>query len=485
VQHIATGRDGRQPATAASALRPGRVAPFIVSLWTCLGLLGGCVRSDRVAPPSAQPSVLLIGIDTMRADHLGAAGNDSIRTPHLDALARDGVRFAQARATAPWTLPSFASVFTGLWPGHHGAVGGDRTWLDSRHTTMAESFRAAGYAVEGVAAVDWLTGACNMDQGFQPTSGPRPPADLDRPSMETWLARSFCERMGGRPFFFFLHYFDVHTPYTPPAPFDGMYYRGDPYAPGEPILDLLRSTRTRAPNRDGDMYDFLAGVTDLAYPVKQYAAGVSYVDDHVGQVIARLRELGIYDDMLIIVLSDHGEHLGEHDLWFTHFLPYEETLRVPLIVKLPRNRHAGTVVAEPVSLADVLPTVLGEAGLAPADPLDGRDLGPLMAGRDRGRSVIVSEQGTGPEQSCRTLQEGGWKLLVFRDGGAERQELYDLSRDPGERHDLWAAYPDTAARLRARRARLWRPDAPPPSRGEPAPPALDAAAKKRLRSLGY
>ncbi len=485
--HQAIGDPARRD--PADATR-GRTRIALI-LWALLAVgmavsVGGCgkVRRD-LRPPPAKPSVLLIGIDTMRADHLGVAGNDSLSTPHLDALVHDGVLFTRALATAPWTLPSFASVFTGLLPYRHGAVGGERSWLADRHTTLAERFVAAGYRTGGFVSIDWLTRVCNMEQGFQPWQGPLPPPGMSRAENQTWLARSFFDWHRMRPFFLFLHYFDVHTPYTPPPPFDGMYYLGDPYRPGEPVLTLLRSPANRAPNRDSGMYDFLDGVTDLAYPIKQYAAGVSYVDMHVGQVLARLKMLDLYDEMLIIVLSDHGEHLGEHDIWFTHWLPYEETLRVPLIIKLPGNRHAGQVVTTPVSLLDVLPTIIAETGMREAADLDGRDLRPIMAGRDRGHSLLAAEQGSDVESYSKSLQEGDWKLLFFREPHAGRYELYDLAHDPHERADRAAEQPVIVERLRDKMWRLWDPQRIVADDGQVRPRTFDEGTRRRLRSLGY
>ena len=480
------GCESRRVLAFARAYRPGLVGSLLVIVVLALGWSGRAtarIVGDSPDVP-ARPAVLLIGIDTMRADHLGCIARNGIQTPHLDALAHDGVLFTAAHSAAPWTLPSFATVFTGLWPSHHGAVGGLRSWLESRFTTMAEYFLTAGYAVEGVAGVDWLTRACNMDQGFQPDDGPSPPLGLDRASLQTWLATSFCERMRDRPFFFFLHYFDVHAPYAPPAPFDRMYYTGDPYAPGEPITTMLRSPRNRAVNRDGEMYDFLDGVTDLDFPRKQYAAEVSYVDDKIGQLVASLKRAGIYDDMMIVVLADHGEHLGEHDLWFTHALPYEETLHVPLIIKLPRSRCHGTVVDQPVSLVDVLPTVLAEARLTPSTHLDGQDLHPLMAGGRRGHSILGAQQGSDPHHGSRSLQLGRWKLIEFVDGDDHHDELYDLVADPGELHPV-KDKPDVVQRLHGRMESVWGSwTASAPGSG-PQLPALDQRVKNRLRSLGY
>ncbi|MBK8164492.1 MAG: sulfatase-like hydrolase/transferase [bacterium] len=247
----------------------------------------------------------------------------------------------------------------------------------------------------------------------------------------TALGKATFDLPRDKPLFTFLHYFDAHAPYAPPPPFARMYYEGDERAPGEPVLDFLRSPANAAPNRDGGLYDWLAGVTDLRFPAREYAAGVSYTDDHVGQVVAELKRRGRYDDTLIIVVADHGEHLGEHDLWFTHTLPYQETLHVPLLVKLPQGRAAGRVIDTPVTTLDIPPTLL--------DWLD------LPAAEGDGRSL----------------------------------------RDLEERHDLAATRPDDVARLSVRLRALCAEQSPLGSAAASGPAELDARDRRQLHSLGY
>lgn len=444
----------------------------------------GLVARDH-AHTERRPDVVMIAIDTLRSDHLHCFGNDWIRTPHLDALARDGVRFTRCYATAPWTLPSFASIFTGLTPSHHGAVGGTREVLDDRFTTLAEHLGRAGYRTYGFASVKWLTRPFGTAQGFNFELPLASPPDLEGGPLVTALARATFDLPRDKPLFTFLHYFDAHAPYAPPPPFTRMYYEGDERAPGAPVLDFLRSPANAAPNRAGGLYDWLAGVTDLRFPAREYAAGVSYTDDHVGRIVAELKRRQRYDDTLIIVVADHGEHLGEHGLWFTHALPYQETLHVPLLVKLPLGRAAGRLIDTPVSTLDILPTLLDWLDL-PAAEGDGRSLRNLVEGRDRGdASLLVAEQGSESDDFSKSLIDWPWKLIYFRSPAGERYELYDLSRDPEERHDLAAQRPADLARLSARLWTLFAEQRPLGFGAASGPADLDAPAQRQLRSLGY
>lgn len=448
-------------------------------------LLGAAVA---LAQGSGPPHVLLIGIDTWRGDHLGRTGNDWIQTPHLDALAADGVAFSRCMSTAPWTLPSFASIMTGLLPYRHGAVGGAYQRLGEDHLTLAEYLAGGGYAAAGFVSINYLSPEFGMGQGFNLPMPPGLDPALDRAERITWLGLETLRTADlRRPHFLFLHYFDVHAPYDPPPPYARMYYGGDEYAPGETVLSLVRSERNRAPNRGTEMYDWLGEVTDPDFPVKEYAAGVSYVDDHVGQLMAYLKAKGLYDRMLIVVVSDHGEHLGEHDLWFTHLEPFQECLHVPLLIKLPNNAFGGQVLDTPVSTLDILPTVLDALTVRPPADIDGRTLLPLIAGRTAGhQTLLAAEQGAVPESFMKTLIDWPWKLMVSeRPGEGRRTRLFDLNRDPGELHDLAAEH---AAKTRSMERRLWRifdPENPIVEGRLPIPADVDEDTRRKLEALGY
>ncbi len=287
-------------------------------LLATLGLLVGC---DKSPPAVFDGPVIIIGLDTVRGDHLSIAGSDDISTPHLAALAADGVYFADCRSTSPWT---------GLYPYHHGFLGGNHLRLADEHVMVAEYFRDEGHPAGAFVTIGWLTHGSGMAQGY-PT-GKKIPDEGDGEASKQVVKRGlqFARKHAAEPFYLFLHFFDAHAPYTPPAPFDGMYYDGVKDAPGEPLVDFLKSERNQVFSADNHekMYDWLEGVTDYNYPVRQYAAGVSYVDHMVGKLVTGLKSAGLYDKALIVLASDHG----------------------------------GTVVRSPVSTVDVLPTILAITG---------------------------------------------------------------------------------------------------------------------------
>jgi len=437
----------------------------------------------------SQPNVLLLGIDTLREDHTCSFEHSGVRTPHMEALAGDGIRFASCFSTAPWTLPSFASIFTGQLPSYHEAIGGDYQMLDDRHTTIAEYFSAADYNTMGFMGVYYLTVAFGMEQGYNTNMGtPKVMTDYDQASTITALSLEYCERYREGPLYLFTHYYDPHAPYAPPPPYDTIYYFDrDPREPGQPVLETIMASETLVDdNKETGMYDWLEGITDWHYPTAQYAAEVSYTDEQVGRLIAGLKELGLYDDMLIVLVADHGEHLIDHDIYFTHYLPYQETIHVPLIVKLPGNRGGGRVVPEPVSTLDVLPTIMEIVGLDNPGNLAGRSLLAAMLGEEEiGPRTLLAEQGSAPDRFTKALVEWPWKLLYFREGETERVELFNLDQDPYERTDLSGQATAVAAELVEKLWSIFDLDSPLTQSDEQRPAELDEAARQRLRSLGY
>jgi arylsulfatase A-like enzyme len=264
-----------------------------------------------------------------------------------------------------------------------------------------------------------------------------------------------------------------------------MYYRGDEKAPGEPINAILESEANPVDKRD-ELYGWLEGVTDWDYPVRQYAAGVSYVDHHVGLVLADLKEQGLYDDMLIVLIADHGEHLGEHGLYYTHTLPFQETVHVPLIIKWPGNMLAGHVVDEWVSTLDVLPTVLEQCGIGVPPGLDGHSLLPLLeAGAERPPSLLVAEQGSSQSKYCKAIVQWPWKYMLFSTRDRTLHNLYNLAEDPGERVNVAQQNPEVARRLDARLWEIFDRNTPLTSEKALPPLGITDETRRKLRALGY
>ncbi len=431
------------------------------------------------------PPVVLIIVDTWRADHFGALGNDWIRTPNADSLAADGVLFRRCLAAAPWTLPSVASIYTGLLPYSHGALGGRYGRLPEERTTLGEHLMEAGYRTLAWVTVSWLGAAHGMEQGLMSLNlepdvggGRKGPYITDK-------AMTWVENNHDRPFLLILHYFDPHSPYLPPEQVDRLYYEGDEKAGDEPILPFLLSDANHAGGNKDWMYDWLEGVTDLEFPIRQYAACVTWADRNLGIVIDRLKAIGLYDEALVILTADHGEHLGEHDIWFTHTYPYQEILHVPLVVHFPGGRHAGAEIDTPVSLVDVLPTVLAACGLPQPEGLDGRDLEPLAAGEAFPPRALYAEGGANIARHSKVVVDWPWKLYLSRLGNRFVPQLFDLETDPGELRDVAEREP---ARVKRLEALVWErfPRANPLlADGKARPAKLDQETRKRLRSLGY
>jgi len=371
-------------------------------------------------------------------------------------------------------------------PYRHGFFNRAAYSLGPQNTTMAEILSEHDYATAAWVTIGYLTHAYGMHQGLQTGRKFDDHADGESARLVTGAAARFTSLPDTEPFMMMLHYFDVHAPYTPPAPFDRMYLEGDPFAEGRPpVLDMVLDPQINMEAHKPDMYQWLQGVTDPNYPVAQYAAGVSYVDDHVGQVVADLKDKGLYDDTLIIFVADHGEHLGEHGIFYGHSLPYQEVLHVPLIIKWPGGGRAGTVVDDRVSIMDVLPTMLETVGLPEPAGLDGVSLVDLADGGKGRPSLLVAEQGETLDQFCKTLTEGRWKLMLFFVNGQFVPVLYDVEADPRETRTLTEDNPEIVQRMTARIWEIFDREHPFGQHRTRSEQPTDDAELRRLKSLGY
>jgi arylsulfatase A-like enzyme/tetratricopeptide (TPR) repeat protein len=406
----------------------------------------GCSRRDAERPQQARPNVVVVTIDTLRADHLPSYGYKAVETPAIDRLAREGVRFSAAYTPVPMTLPSHVSIFTGLLPGRHGVHdnGGSRLGAER---TMATTLRDAGYSTGAFVSAFVLDAQWGIAPGFDEyfdqfhvsVRDLGAMASIQRPGGETWArAREWLDaRPAASPFFLWLHLFDPHTPYHPPAPFDQQY----------------------------------AG--------REYDGEIAYSDSIVRELLATLDAKQLTDRTLIVLLSDHGEGLGEHGEDEHGLLMYDSTLHVPWIMRIPDRRYAGAVVNRAVSLVDVLPTILEIAGMPAVTGLDGVSRLPSIAAPTGQSGDVVYSESEYPRRF-------GWSELrgirneQFKFIRAPRPELYDYRGDPSESVNLAEQQPAIAARLDQILSRMVAEQKP---RAQPAQPAADAAA--RLSALGY
>lgn len=414
--------------------------------------VAGCSREPR------HPNVLLLSIDTLRADHLGCYGGTRVATPNVDRLAHDGALFENAACPMPMTRPSLSTIHTSLHPREHGVVN-NGVPLAPDSVTLAETLAAAGYATAAFTPVRLLDASSGLAQGFASYTAPDAhhlPADRVAPGALDWLAK----RDPQKPFFVWLHLFDPHLPYAPPAQ----------YAPGDGPAEISwKSLLASANEHDGDVPQ---ATFDRA--LELYAGEVAYVDHWVGEIVAKLDALGVLDDTILVFTADHGECF-DHGIFFEHAdCLYEGAVHVPLVIRYPRTVAAGTRVAAQVEHMDVAPTILALASVKqPAEfrghallPTPPTAIGTIVPDafaliehplyqdrnaeeRSRKQERIRSVAGMPTreiltDRQSNALRGTTWKLIT--DG--EASELYDLPSDRGEQHDLATRKPELTSDLR-------------------------------------
>jgi arylsulfatase A-like enzyme len=498
--------DGR----GAESVEPGplgrrmRLLQQVLLGFLCIPLLASALamvietKRNRLASTPAASStdrelnVILILIDTLRADHLGSYGYPRETTPFLDSLANEGAKFTRAYTHASWTKPSVASILTSLYPATHGA-NHFAAALPESVVSVGELMHEAGFVTYAHVTNPNLKSIFHFDQGFQfyddysmrdrlYLAALRGLPLLAEPLMNLtgrkfsfrdydgagranarifrWLDRYHDER-----FFMYLHYMDPHFPYAAP----------ESYA--DRIPQLLPAGSGTPARRSA-----LAG----------YDAEIRFVDEAIRDLMTRLRDLGIADETVVIVTSDHGEAFGEHGDWGHDHTIYQDQLHVPLIVHSRALIPRPSVIDTPVRSVDIAPTILGLAAVAPPDAMEGRDLMPMMRGEGvESGAVFVDHSAAKNDHRLKGLiAEDGWKYILTLDSKLRdtredgREELYDLGRDPGELDDLSRSRPRTLRALRRRVAELSRRSksrALDPARAD----ALDPATEQQLKALGY
>jgi arylsulfatase A-like enzyme/Tfp pilus assembly protein PilF len=414
-----------------------------------------------VGPAAAKPErVLLITIDTLRADYVGCYGSKLARTPTLDRIATEGVRFETAIAPTPITLPSHASIMTGLEPPLHGAHMNGKFRLEDDIPTLSERFRAARFATAAFVAAVVLDRRYGLARGFDvydDQMGFR--RSVQAPSERTAdrVVDAALEWLKEAPerFFVWVHLYDPHGAYNPPRGF---------------------RPKLKEPIPDPEEIGVLAAAAAFVPPM--YAGEIYFSDTEIGRLLRSVRRRFGGDATLIVVTSDHGESLGEHGELSHSLTLYDATQRVPLLMAGP-GVPAGRVVSAPVRLVDVAPTILGLAGLAPLEGSSGVDLGPWMRG-ERDDSLVAYVE------TLTTHLNWGWSPVIgvrtdrYKYLRTVRPELYDLAEDPGELRNIAADRAsvveglEVALETRLEGARPVRPNTVPP------PEEIEL-----LESLGY
>ncbi len=413
---------------------------------------GGGIDLGTLPPGVARNklNLVVITLDTTRADRMGAYGNTEVETANFDRIAREGVLFQQAVAVAPLTLPVHSSMFTGKFPPEHGVRDNGGFFLGDDQLTLAEVLKSKGYRTGGFIGAYVLDSKWGISQGFDTyfdkfdlsESRAISVGAIQRPGNEVVdQALPWIRETAGTPFFAWIHLYDAHSPHRPPEPF-ATRYKGHPY--------------------NGE---------------------VAFADTQVGRVLSELRTLGLYDRTVIMIMGDHGESLGDHGESGHGFFVYNSTTHVPFAIRAPFSLLAHRQVADPVRSVDLMPTALDLLGIAPPAGISGVSLAPLMAGATPELGLDAYSEAMYPLHhygwsDLRALRSGRYKVI-----DAPRPELYDIDRDPAETNNIFQERRQLGdrliAELRTLEGKFTRTEASLP------PGDVDPEARERLAALGY
>ena len=448
----------------------------------------GDSTSPEVAGTEPTLSIVLVVIDALRADALGCYGNERARTPTLDALAAEGFLFRNARSSISWTLPAHATLFTSVFPNQHGTVKSTFRLSDD-FTTLAEVLRDSGWNTAAITDGGFVTAAFGLMQGFDFVSEARPsPATSQKGAGVRVITDRAWQwiREQPSPYFAFVHTYQVHEPYAPPARFREQLVR--PYSGALP--EPLRVRSLRKPEAAGGLT-----ADDLRYARDLYDAEVAYTDHVLGEFFQKLRDAGQLESTIVIVTSDHGEGFGEHGQFGHGGWLHETLLRIPLIVRLPQGGARSRVIEYPVRLVDVAPTVLDLVGVPLPPTWIGTSLLRASASREllasvtRGR-LKAKEESRRELRTAYALFDGQRKIIRYPprfrgpDDHPDRHaySIFDLAVDPGEHDDL-GAHADPAELDRRFEEALQRfPDL---TGGRELRVGLSEEEEQGLRALGY
>src|SRR5437588_3544560 len=423
-----------------------RVRPLLPALLITALLT---VSNPAVAPSDTAPNVVVITIDTLRADHLCCYGYKDIHTPNIDGLARDSVKFERAFTPVPITLPSHTAIFTGTYPMLNGMHDFSGNRLGPQQQTLASVLKDRGYTTGAVVASAVLDSRFGLNRGFDfyydhfdfnrleeaNLDEMERPGNVVADEVLNWLGKNYQKR-----FFLWMHLYDPHYPYRPPAPYSEDY-KSHPY--------------------DGE---------------------IAFADAQVGRLLRFLKDKGLYQHTLIVLSGDHGEGLGEHGEQTHGFFIYNSTLQVPLVVRLPagpRDKHVNALV----SLADIMPTVLEALKLDIPAQVQGKSLLPLFAGKEEDASRYLYAETFLPRLHFNWSELRGVEMEKYHFIAAPKPELYDLSKDSKELDNLFAQKKAVAEELKAKLASLIREYSAGQEMAEKT--GFDPALMERLKSLGY
>jgi len=487
----------------SSRAKPARTRWYalVLLLVVALGACGPSVAKSKYSGPL--PDVVIVMIDTLRADFVDYSEGGG--SPFLASLAPESVIFEDASSPAPWTLPSVASLVTGRHVLEHGVVQENRR-LPRGIKTLAEQLKERGYATRAYYRNAFAGPMCGLDRGYDFSQ--RSPEESDGEDIAPFLMGPDGDG-DEQPLYFYVHNAEPHDPHDKEANNSVLLSQKE-----KEFVKWYRETvaRYRAITRrgyqdnfrgqgldfDAEQAELIAKLSDRqAEAYRIYARAVKESDERIRSIVEVLKERGRWDQTLFIVMSDHGEEMGEHDGWLHDQSLYQEMVHVPLMIRFPNAEFGGQTISAPASLVDVLPTILGrvDGGTDPAE-FEGRDWSSALAsgevgeGEPRVVSIRINERKYfGPwkrERGDRNLavRDGKWKGIWSVD--TKRLELYDTEADPGEASDVSASQPERTVELRRVARETWfRLEGQSRVEEGAGFEALDEGQRENLRELGY
>jgi arylsulfatase A-like enzyme len=463
---------------------------------------------------ATKPNIVIILVDALRADRLGAYGHPGKLSPTMDTIAAAGVTFDYCVAPAPWTLPSVATLFTSYYPGVHKATSyrvvthmedGKQAYqsvLSDQFDTLAEVLAASGYQTAGFVAAKFLRGPYGFAQGFEhyDTSFAENTVrgEVVNAALFTWLD---AQRDSSKPLFLYLHYMDVHGPYNAAPQFMDPLLEQVEANPNKQLLSskefgaLNPYLKLPPPNAsDPGQYERLKGYRE--YWVARYEAGVAEMDFYLGQLIEGLKERGLWDDAYVILMADHGEALCEHGLWDHGYSQYQTDLRVPLVLRWPKVLPAGKRVRRLASLIDLMPTLLEQLRLPAGENLQGSSLVDHIPDSlpDMPLTRFAEAVKSGPRQYA--LFVDNTKLMArslpphtLPDGTTSKAsaeyQLFNLATDPEEKYDVLGQYPALVEQLKRLLQKVVLTNMSTKPGLVVSKEAVDQETMQKLESLGY
>lgn len=402
------------------------------------------------------PNIVLLGIDSLRADHLSCYGYHRLTTPHLDRFAQQGVLFERTYSAHIPTTSAYASMLTGMDVFSTQVVAlRHKGPLREEVKTLPEILRDAGYntvcvgfsgnpSSRGFDEYLDYTAWGSWDEGRLPKA-----QNLNEQALPA-LDRLVAQK---EPFFLFLRHMDPHAPYLPPEPYERMFYHGDECDPANTSMEPVLSFK---PFRDFFASWMPPGITDKDYVIAQYDGAIAYMDAAIQSIFTALESHGILDETIVVVNGDHGETLYEHECWFDHHGTYDNVLHVPLIIRYPAKLPQGKRVSGFNQHKDLVPTLLELAGIDPGIDFDGRSLLPMVRGE------VASHEAEFYITECTWMRKHGWrtphwKLILALEPDFHFKppvELYNLVEDPEENHNLAEERPDVVMAL-THRMQAW------------------------------